>query len=69
MHQEEKEKKSYKCDFAGCGKAFVRFASLKNHKEAHAGTDRGESTTVETDSEGLGESHKHRSSEVASDDS
>lgn len=70
MHQEEKEKKSYKCDFAGCGKAFVRFASLKNHKkEAHAGTDRGGSTALETDSEGPGEVHKNIASEVASNDS
>lgn len=31
-------KKSYKCEVAGCGKAFVRLASLKNHKkEVHSG--------------------------------
>jgi uncharacterized Zn-finger protein len=40
MHQAEKDKKSHKCDFPGCDKTFVRFASLKNHKrEAHAGAD------------------------------
>lgn len=55
MHQEEKANKSYKCDIAGCDKAFVRFASLKNHmKEAHAVTDRGESTTPETGLENCG---------------
>jgi|SRR3954466_3483162 uncharacterized Zn-finger protein len=53
MHQAEKEKKGYKCDFAGCGKAFVRFASLKNHrKEAHGGMDQNPtrvSASSETD--------------------
>ena len=69
MHQEEKEKKSYRCDFAGCGKAFVRFASLKNHKEAHSRTDRGDSTAFETDSDELAGGRKHVSPENASNDS
>src|SRR3954467_1201119 len=56
MHQAEKEKKGYKCDIAGCSKAFVRFASLKNHKkEAHGGIDQSPmraSASSEPDTEG-----------------
>lgn len=55
MHEEEKDKKSYKCDVPGCGKAFVRLASLKNHrKEAHTGLERvkEESSDMDVDVDG-----------------
>jgi uncharacterized Zn-finger protein len=60
MHEEERDKKSYRCDVVGCGKAFVRLASLKNHKkEAHTGIERREdslgSSEIESDGRDLHE--------------